>query len=58
MKKHAVFTIGPTPAQVLKSAVMIEDTAKTYWLALQIGDPQILSKKYVERHKNWYRYFI
>jgi L-ribulose-5-phosphate 4-epimerase len=39
LKNHGVFTIGPTPEKALKAAVMVEDVAKTVWLALQIGQP-------------------
>lgn len=42
MKNHGVFTIGPSPEKALKTAVMVEDVAKTVWLALQIGQPDEL----------------
>jgi L-ribulose-5-phosphate 4-epimerase len=37
MRQHGVFTIGPTISKALKAAVMVEDIAKTIWLASQIG---------------------
>jgi L-ribulose-5-phosphate 4-epimerase len=37
MKQHGVFTIGASVEKALKAAVMVEDIAKTVWLALQIG---------------------
>ncbi len=37
MKNHGVFTIGESPEAALKSAVMVEDVAKTCFLALQMG---------------------
>ena len=37
MKQHGVFTIGASVEKALKAAVMVEDVAKTVWLALQIG---------------------
>ncbi|MBA7700337.1 L-ribulose-5-phosphate 4-epimerase [subsurface metagenome] len=39
MKNHGVFTIGKTAAEALKSAVMVEDAARTMYYALQLGDP-------------------
>ena len=42
MKQHGVFTIGKTVKKALKSAVMVEDIAKTVWLAMQIGEPELL----------------
>ena len=40
LKNHGVFTVGPTGAAALKAAVMVEDIARTIWLALQIGQPE------------------
>ncbi len=40
LKNHGVFTIGPTAEAATKSAVMVEDVARTTWLALQIGMPE------------------
>jgi L-ribulose-5-phosphate 4-epimerase len=54
MKNHGVFTIGNSPMDALKSAIVTEDVAKTYWLALQIGEPVILDDKEVAEHRNWY----
>src|SRR5512136_2729739 len=39
MKNHGVFTVGKTPEAAVKAAVMVEDVARTVWLALQIGQP-------------------
>lgn len=39
MKNHGVFTIGKTAAEALKSAVMVEDAARTMFYAFQLGDP-------------------
>ena len=39
LKNHGVFTVGPTGEKALKAAVMVEDVAKTVWIALQIGEP-------------------
>ena len=58
MKQHGVFTIGVSPEKALKTAVMVEDSAKTVWLALQIGQPQPLSQEEIaanhERYSNRY----
>jgi L-ribulose-5-phosphate 4-epimerase len=40
LKNHGVFTIGPSATAAVKAAVMVEDIARTVWLALQIGRPE------------------
>jgi L-ribulose-5-phosphate 4-epimerase len=42
MKQHGVFTVGASVNKALKAAVMVEDIAKTVWLAMQIGQVQDL----------------
>ncbi len=39
LKNHGVFTVGQTAEKAVKAAVMVEDVARTVWLALQIGQP-------------------
>jgi len=39
LKNHGVFTIGKDAEAAVKTAVMVEDVAKTAWLALQLGQP-------------------
>jgi L-ribulose-5-phosphate 4-epimerase len=39
LKNHGVFTIGETAEAAVKAAVMVEDVARTVWLALQLGQP-------------------
>jgi len=39
LKNHGVFTVGPTAEAAVKAAVMVEDIARTVWLALQLGQP-------------------
>jgi L-ribulose-5-phosphate 4-epimerase len=39
LKNHGVFTIGQTAEASVKAAVMVEDVARTVWLALQLGQP-------------------
>lgn len=37
LKNHGVFTIGENALAATKAAVMVEDVAKTVWLARQLG---------------------
>jgi L-ribulose-5-phosphate 4-epimerase len=39
LKNHGVFTVGPTAEAAVKAAVMVEDVARTVWIALQMGQP-------------------
>jgi L-ribulose-5-phosphate 4-epimerase len=43
LHQHGVFTIGPTAKAAIKSAVMVEDAARTVWYAMQIGQPEDIS---------------
>ena len=54
LKNHGVFTIGPTGEAALKAAVMVEDIARTVWLALQIGQPDEIPAQEIE--KLYHRY--
>ncbi|MBN1875493.1 MAG: L-ribulose-5-phosphate 4-epimerase [Anaerolineae bacterium] len=56
MKQHGVFTVGETPEAALKAAVMVEDVAKTVWLALQIGTPEELPQEEVEANHDRYQH--
>ncbi len=49
MKNHGVFTIGPTATAAFKSAVVLEDVAKTVHLALLLGQPDEIPPEEVER---------
>lgn len=42
MKQHGVFTVGASVQKALKAAIMVEDIAKTVWLAMQIGQVESL----------------
>ncbi|ULH17189.1 L-ribulose-5-phosphate 4-epimerase (plasmid) [Deinococcus sp. KNUC1210] len=63
LKSHGVFTIGPTPAKALKAAVMVEDVARTVFLAYQLAaatggsvatlDPADIDRLY-DRYTNVY----
>jgi L-ribulose-5-phosphate 4-epimerase len=54
MKQHGVFTVGANVNKALKAAVMVEDIAKTVWLAMQIGQVQDLPAE--EIAANYERY--
>ena len=61
MKQHGVFTIGTTIQKALKAAIMVEDIAKTVWLAMQVGQVQELAAEEIaanhERYQNRYGTF-
>jgi L-ribulose-5-phosphate 4-epimerase len=54
LKRHGVFTIGPTAEAAVKAAVMTENVARTVWLALQLGQPEEIPPEDVA--KLHYRY--
>ena len=58
LKNHGVFTVGPSGEAALKAAVMVEDIARTVWMALQIGQPdeipEAMINKLNERYRNEY----
>ncbi|MBM4467816.1 MAG: L-ribulose-5-phosphate 4-epimerase [Chloroflexi bacterium] len=49
LKNHGVFTVGPTAEAAVKAAVMVEDVARTVWLALQLGQPEEIAPEDVAR---------
>ncbi len=49
MKNHGVFTIGRTALDAVKAAVMVEDVARTVFLALQLGQPAEIPPEEVAR---------
>jgi L-ribulose-5-phosphate 4-epimerase len=55
---HGAFTFGESPRAALKSAVMLEDIAKTCHLALLLGEPKVLPpeevRKWYERYHSTY----
>ena len=61
MKQHGVFTIGSTVQKAVKAAVMVEDIAKTVWLAMQIGQVEELPAEEIaanyDRYQNRYGTF-
>lgn len=58
LKNHGVFTVGKNAEAAVKAAVMVEENAKTVWLALQIGSPEEIDpedvKKLNARYQNVY----
>lgn len=58
MGNHGVFAWGPSVADALKAAAMVEDVAKTVWLAFGLGEPVPLSSheaaKWFDRYQNRY----
>jgi L-ribulose-5-phosphate 4-epimerase len=54
LKNHGVFTIGPSGKAAVKAAIMVEDVARTIWLAKQLGEPDEIPADMVE--KLHYRY--
>jgi len=58
LKNHGVFTVGPMAEDAVKAAVIVEEAARTTWLALQIGRPEVIPADYVaklhHRYKNVY----
>ncbi len=54
MKNHGVFTIGPSGKAAVKAAIMVEDVARTIWLAKQLGEPEEIPSDMVA--KLHYRY--
>ena len=49
LKNHGVFTIGKNANAAVKAAVMTEDNARTVWLAMQIGTPDVIPQEDVEK---------
>ena len=49
LKNHGVFTVGRDAEAAVKAAVMVEDAARTIWLALQLGRPDEIAPEDVAR---------
>lgn len=49
LKNHGVFTVGASGQAALKAAVMVEDIARTAWLALQLGQPDEIPAELIAR---------
>jgi L-ribulose-5-phosphate 4-epimerase len=55
LKNHGVFTIGATAEAAVKTAVMVEDVARTAWLGLQIGRPEVIPDEAVAKLHHRYQ---
>lgn len=55
LQNHGVFTIGETPEDAVRTAVMVEDAARTVHLALQMGTPLEIPADEIERARRRYR---
>ncbi len=55
LKNHGVFTVGSSGEEAVKAAIMVEDIARTMWLALQIGQPQAIPEEMVARLHHRYQ---
>jgi L-ribulose-5-phosphate 4-epimerase len=55
LKNHGVFTVGPDAEAAVKSAVMVEDIARTVWLALQLGQPDEIAAEDVAKLNRRYK---
>lgn len=56
LKNHGVFTIGGTVRDAVKAAVMVEDIARSVWLALQLGQPDEIPAEDVAKLHHRYKY--
>jgi len=54
MQNHGVFTVGPSAEAAVKAAVMVEDVARTVWLAMQIGEPIPIPDELIARLRRRY----
>lgn len=54
MKNHGVFTVGRTVPDAFKAAVMLEDVAKTVYIARSMGTPvEIPAEEVARAHKRY-----
>ncbi len=49
LKHHGVFTVGKDAPAAVKAAVMVEDAARTVYLAMQLGQPDEIPAEQVAR---------
>jgi L-ribulose-5-phosphate 4-epimerase len=54
LQNHGVFTIGRTPMESVKAAVMVEDVARTVFYAMQLGQPIEIPEEEVARARRRY----
>jgi L-ribulose-5-phosphate 4-epimerase len=56
MRSHGPFTVGVTPRDAVKAAVLTEDAARTVHLARQLGTPVDLPPDLVDRLYDRYQH--
>jgi L-ribulose-5-phosphate 4-epimerase len=56
LKQHGVFTVGGTAESAVKTAVMVEDAARTVYYARQLGDLVELPQEEVDVAHRRYKY--
>ena len=54
LKNHGVFTVGVNAEAAVKAAVMVEDVARTVWIALQVGQPDEIPAEEVAKLRHRY----
>ncbi len=57
LRNHGVFTFGRTLDEAVKSAIMVEDVAKTIWASYQFGTPDSLPEDEIKRAHEYYNKF-
>jgi L-ribulose-5-phosphate 4-epimerase len=58
LRNHGVFTVGPSAEAAVKTAVMVEDAARTVFFALQLGTPVDIPVDEVERaHRRYVEHY-
>jgi len=55
LRQHGVFTVGKTGIDAVKSAVLLEDAAKTLFFASQLGELTEIPSQEVQRARNQYQ---
>jgi L-ribulose-5-phosphate 4-epimerase len=54
MKNHGVFTVGRTPEEAIKAAVMVEGVARTVFYAMQLGPlDEIPAEEVARAHRRY-----
>jgi L-ribulose-5-phosphate 4-epimerase len=56
LKNHGVFTVGKTGEAAVKAAVMVEDVARTVWIALTMGTPDEIPQDMVDKLHHRYTF--
>jgi L-ribulose-5-phosphate 4-epimerase len=58
MQNHGPFTIGKTAKAAVKTAVLLEEVAKTVHVSRQLGEPLPIEQKHIDslydRYQNVY----